>query len=199
MATRARERIVVVGDLNGAFDVLVDILRGTKLMTRALSWSGGRAELVQMGDLFNRGDGGLLALRLLLKLQRQARRAGGSVTLLLGNHEAMSALGHEGYCTEGECLSFASSKEQRAWPARVERAMKRLVRQRPQGILLPIVPRLEAWKIAHAPGRAASQRAGSSRPRGPSSASPTRRLRGARLCFCARRAAARVGDSGSTA
>jgi Calcineurin-like phosphoesterase len=155
MATRARERIVVVGDLNGAYDVLVDILRGTKLVNRELQWRGGRDELVQMGDLFNRGDGGPQALRLLLKLQRQARKVGGNVTVLLGNHEVMTALGHEGYCTEGEYLSFASAQERRAWPARVTRAMKRLVRQRPQGILLPIEPRLEAWKIEHVPGRAA--------------------------------------------
>jgi hypothetical protein len=155
LASEARQKIVVVGDLNGAYDVLVDILRGTKLVSRELSWRGGRAELVQMGDLFNRGDGGLQALRLLLKLQRQARKVGGKVTVLLGNHELMTALGHEGYCTEGEYLSFASAQERRAWPARVTRAMKRLVRQRPHGILLPIEPRLEAWKIAHVPGRAA--------------------------------------------
>jgi hypothetical protein len=155
MLTKARSKIVVIGDLNGAYDVLVDILRGTKLIARDLSWRGGRTELVQMGDLFNRGDGGLQALRLLLKLQRQARKVGGKVTVLLGNHEVMSALGHEGYCTEGEYLSFATTKERRDWPARVGRAMKRLIRQRPRGILLPIAPRLEAWKVEHAPGRAA--------------------------------------------
>jgi len=152
---RTSSKIVVIGDLNGAYDVLVDILRGTELVNRELAWRGGRAELVQMGDLFNRGDGGQQALRLLLRLQRQARKVGGKVTVLLGNHEVMSALGHEGYCTEGEYLSFASARERRAWPDRVERAMKRLVRQRPKGILLPIQPRLEAWKIEHVPGRTA--------------------------------------------
>lgn len=159
MPPRLGERIVVIGDLNAAYDVLVDILRGTKLINRHLAWCGGRAELVQMGDLFNRGSGGLQALQLLLKLQRQARKAGGKVTILLGNHEAMTALGHEGYCTEGEYLSFATAKERREWPGRVTNAMKRLVRQRPKGILLPIEPRLEAWKIEHVPGRAALRKA----------------------------------------
>lgn len=155
MATRAHQRIVVVGDLNGAYDVLLDILRGTKLINRRLEWCGGRSELVQLGDLFNRGEGALQALRLLLRLQRQARKDGGKVTVLLGNHEVMTALGHEGYCTEGEYLSFASARERRAWPARVARATRRLVRRRPNGILLPIEPRLEAWKVEHVPGRAA--------------------------------------------
>jgi hypothetical protein len=152
-------RIVAIGDLNAAHDALVDILRGTKLVNRRLEWIGGRAELVQVGDLFNRGDGAVQALTLLLRLQRQARASGGRVTVLLGNHEAMTALRHEGYCTEGEYLAFATAAERRAWPARVQRALRRLVRQRPHGVLLPIEPRLEAWKIEHVPGRTALRRA----------------------------------------
>jgi hypothetical protein len=152
-------RIVAIGDLNGAYEVLVDILRGTGLVGPKLSWTGGRDELVQVGDLFNRGGGAAQALRLLLKLQRQARRTGGRVTVLLGNHEVMTALGHEGYCTEDEYLSFATAAERRAWPARVHRAMMRLIRQRRGGVVLPIKPRLEAWKIEHVPGRTALRRA----------------------------------------
>jgi hypothetical protein len=152
-------RIVAIGDLNGAYEVLVDILRGTGLVGPQLAWSGGRAELVQVGDLFNRGGGAAQAFRLLLRLQRQARRAGGRVTVLLGNHEVMTALRHEGYCTESEYLSFASAAERRAWPARVQRAMLRLIRKRPGGVVLPIKPRLEAWKIEHVPGRTAMRRA----------------------------------------
>jgi len=153
------QRIVAVGDLNAAYDALVEILRGTKLINRRLEWTGGRAELVQLGDIFNRGDGATQALTLLLRLRREAPRHGGRVTVLLGNHEAMTALRHEGYCTEGEYLAFATAAERRAWPARVQRALRRLVRQRSRGVLLPIEPRLEAWKIEHVPGRAALRRA----------------------------------------
>jgi Calcineurin-like phosphoesterase len=158
MASRSG-RIVVVGDLNGAYDALVEILRGTGLVGRSLVWRGGRDELVQVGDLFNRGGGAVKALRLLLRLQRQARRAGGRVTVLLGNHEVMTALRHEGYCTEAEYLSFASAAERRAWPARVQRATLRLLRQRPGGVVLPLQPRLEAWKVEHVPGRVELRRA----------------------------------------
>ena len=155
----ATGRVIAIGDLNGAHDVLVDILRGTGLVNRKLDWTGKRDELVQMGDLFNRGGGAAHALRLLLRLQRQARRAGGNVTILLGNHEVMTALRHEAYCTEDEYLSFASAAERRAWPARVRRAMRRLIRQRPKGIVAPIEPRLEVWKMEHVPGRAELRRA----------------------------------------
>lgn len=152
-------RLVAIGDLNAAYDALVEILRGTKLVNRKLEWIGGRAELVQVGDLFNRGGGAAQALTLLLRLRRQARAKGGRVTVLLGNHEAMTALRHEGYCTEGEYLAFATAAERRAWPARVQRALRRLARQRPHGVVLPIEPRLEAWKIEHVPGRTALRRA----------------------------------------
>jgi Calcineurin-like phosphoesterase len=152
-------RVVVIGDLNAAYDALVEILRGTKLVNRRLEWTGGRAELVQLGDLFNRGDGAVQALKLLLRLRREARARGGRVTVLLGNHEVMTALRHEGYCTEGEYLAFATAAERRAWPARVYRAMLRLARQRHHGVLLPIEPRLEAWKVEHVPGRTALRRA----------------------------------------
>ncbi|HEX2871278.1 MAG TPA: metallophosphoesterase [Polyangiaceae bacterium] len=159
-ATRMRSpRIVVIGDLNAAYDALVEILRGTKLVNRKLEWIGGRAELVQVGDLFNRGGGAAQALTLLLRLRRQARSSGGHVTVLLGNHEAMTALRHEGYCTEGEYLAFATAAERRAWPARIQRALRRLARQRPHGVVLPLEPRLEAWKIEHVPGRTALRRA----------------------------------------
>jgi hypothetical protein len=145
--------------LNAAYDALVEILRGTKLVNRRLEWTGGAAELVQLGDIFNRGDGAAQALTLLLRLRREARRSGGRVTILLGNHEAMTALRHEGYCTEGEYLAFATAAERRAWPARVQRALRRLARERPRGVLLPLEPRLEAWKIEHVPGRTALRRA----------------------------------------
>jgi Calcineurin-like phosphoesterase len=156
-------RIVVVGDLNAADDALTEILRGTRLIDAQSRWIGGRAELVQMGDIFNRGGGAVRALRLLLRLQREARRAGGGVTVLLGNHEVMTALRHEGYCTEDEYLAFATAAERRAWPARVHRALKRLLRDKSRGVVPPLEPRLEAWKIEHVPGRTALRRALSAR------------------------------------
>ncbi len=157
---RATPRVVAIGDLNGADDALEEILRGTGLINRAGRWVGGRSELIQVGDLFNRGDGARAALTRLLKLQQEAARAGGRVTVLLGNHEVMTALRHEAYCTEGEYLAFASAAERRAWPSRVARAARRLLREHgPRGPILPLAPRLEAWKIANVPGRAALRRA----------------------------------------
>ena len=56
---------------------------------------GGGLELVQTGDLVDRGNSSLEVLALFDRLQREAaggagRPGGGAVTLLLGNHELMN-------------------------------------------------------------------------------------------------------------
>ena len=153
-------RIVAVGDLNGAYDALEAILRGTRLVDARRRWIGGRAELVQVGDIFNRGDGARDAFELLLRLKKEAAAEGGRVVMLLGNHEVMVALRNEAYCTEEEYLSFASTRERRSWPLRVRRALRRILRDHaPRGPILPLGPRLDAWKVLNVPGRSGMRRA----------------------------------------
>jgi hypothetical protein len=153
-------RLVAIGDLNAAADVLIDILRGTGLTDRRGRWIGGRSRLVQIGDIWNRGPGARAATELLLDLQQQARAAGGEITILLGNHEVMTSLGVEAYCTVAEYLSFATASEKRAWPRRVERMTARIHRSTPKGeIVPPLGPRVELWKAMNAPGRKAMRRA----------------------------------------
>jgi hypothetical protein len=153
-------RIVAIGDLNGADDALLSILRGTRLVDARGRWCGGTSELIQLGDIFNRGGGARRALELLLALRPQAVAAGGRVTVLLGNHEVLTTLRNEAYCTEDEYLSFATASERRGWPLRVRRAMRRILRDHPpRGPVAPLAPRLEAWRVLHVPGRTALRRA----------------------------------------
>jgi hypothetical protein len=152
--SRLVRRVVAIGDLNGADRALETILRGTGLVDRRGRWAGRTTHLVQLGDVFNRGPGGRAAFLRLLVLARQATAAGGRVSVLLGNHEVMTALGNEAYCTVEEYLAFAPAAARRAWPARVQRATGRLYRDHgPRGPILPYRPRLEAWAVAHVPGR----------------------------------------------
>jgi len=60
---------------------------------------------VQLGDVVDRGPDSLKIIRHLMKLQREAPRKGGRVIVLVGNHEAMTALGNEAYCTIEEYLA----------------------------------------------------------------------------------------------
>src|SRR5262245_19810729 len=84
---RTAERVVAVGDVHGAFDPFVSILRAANLIDARNRWSGGKAVLVQTGDVVDRGADSRKALDLLRKLEGEARRAGGAVYPLLGNHE----------------------------------------------------------------------------------------------------------------
>jgi hypothetical protein len=153
-------KIVAIGDLNAAYDVLVDILIGTKLINKDLHWRGGKSHLIQIGDIWNRGAGARQATELLLKLQPEAAAAGGKVTVLLGNHEVMTALGNEAYCTTEEYLAFASPKEQERWPERVRKAMMKIYRSTKKGAIIPpLAPRVDLWKIENVPGKRAMRSA----------------------------------------
>ena len=87
------KRIVAVGDVHGAFDNFVAVLKMTGLVDEKLNWIGGDAHLVQNGDVVDRGPHSRKAMDLLMELEGQARKAGGFVHPLIGNHEAMNVVG----------------------------------------------------------------------------------------------------------
>jgi hypothetical protein len=116
------DRIVAVGDVHGAYDRFVEILRAASVIDERLRWTGGRTHLVQLGDVVDRGPDSLKALDLLDALQREAQRAGGAVHQLLGNHEVMRMLGDLRYTVPGEYAAFTSSKSTEVRDAYVERA-----------------------------------------------------------------------------
>ena len=88
------QRIVAIGDVHGAADAFVSILTTAGLIDAKKQWIGGRAILVQTGDMTDRGAGTRDALDLLMSLEKQAAKAGGRVHALLGNHEVMNLTGH---------------------------------------------------------------------------------------------------------
>ncbi len=86
-------RVVTVGDVHGSYDNLVKVLTMAGLLDRSGHWGGGKAVLVQVGDVLDRGVRTRPALDLLMRLEKEARQAGGRVIVLLGNHEVMNMLG----------------------------------------------------------------------------------------------------------
>jgi Calcineurin-like phosphoesterase len=85
-------RIVAIGDIHGAGAGLVQILRAAGLIDDSRRWSGGTARLVQTGDMLDRGADVREVMDLLMRLEGEARRAGGRVDVLFGNHEGMNVL-----------------------------------------------------------------------------------------------------------
>ncbi|WP_420821743.1 metallophosphoesterase [Pyxidicoccus trucidator] len=101
------ERIVAVGDVHGDVGALREVLKLAGLVDAQGHWTGGKAHLVQTGDIPDRGDQTREAYELLMRLEVEARKAGGRVHALLGNHEVMNMKGDLRYVTPGELASFA--------------------------------------------------------------------------------------------
>src|SRR5262245_31868083 len=64
------DRIVAVGDVHGAFDRLVEILKTAGVVDAVGRWSGGVTHLVQLGDIVDRGSDSRKALDFLRRLER---------------------------------------------------------------------------------------------------------------------------------
>jgi hypothetical protein len=101
------QRIVVFGDLHGEADKFEDMLRAAGLVDASGNWAGGQTHFVQLGDVEDRGPDSRTILNHLMRLEPQARRAGGYVHALIGNHEAMNILGDLRYTSAGEFASYA--------------------------------------------------------------------------------------------
>ena len=147
-------RVVAVGDIHGAGDELKTILRRAGLIDRADGWSGGTATLVQTGDFTDRGPRVREVMDLLMRLEDDARDAGGEVRVLLGNHETMNLLGDVRDVTPAIFASFASddAEERRedAYRQYAEHAARRGDGSDASGPPAPLSR--SAWMAAHPPG-----------------------------------------------
>ena len=65
----------------------------TGLLDPSGHWAGGKTFFVQVGDILDRGVEARPVLDLLMRLEKEARPAGGRVIVLLGNHDVMNILG----------------------------------------------------------------------------------------------------------
>lgn len=99
-------RVVAIGDVHGDLAATRAALRLGGLIDDGGHWSGGDTVLVQTGDVLDRGDDEQAILDLLMNLQAEAKKAGGAVHLLQGNHELMNAAGDFRYVTPGGWTDF---------------------------------------------------------------------------------------------
>ncbi|MCO5592545.1 hypothetical protein L7F22_046548 [Adiantum nelumboides] len=99
-------RVVAIGDIHGDVRKAKEALRIGGVINNSDSWIGGNTTVVQVGDLLDRGSQELRVVYLLEKLAREARKAGGELIVMNGNHEIMNIEGDFRYATPGGCFEF---------------------------------------------------------------------------------------------
>ncbi len=108
LPAQAPTRVVVVSDVHGDLGTFVQVLQDAGVVDAKRKWSGGRTVLVQTGDVPDRGPASRKVMDLLMDLEKQARKAGGQVHALLGNHEVMNIMGDLRYVSPEEFASYRS-------------------------------------------------------------------------------------------
>lgn len=103
-------RVVAIGDVHGAYPEFLAVLRLGGLIDANQRWAGGTTHLVQTGDILDRGTQTREVMDLLMRLEGEARKAGGRVHALLGNHEVMNLLGDLRYVSREEYEAFATPR-----------------------------------------------------------------------------------------
>jgi hypothetical protein len=112
-AAESAPTIIAVGDLHGDYDAYAAILSEAGLIDTKGEWTGGDTIFVQLGDVPDRGPDTKKIVEHLMKIEKQAKRKGGRVAALVGNHEAMMLTGDLRYVTPDEYAAFATSKSKR--------------------------------------------------------------------------------------
>lgn len=143
------ERIVAIGDVHGDYDNYLQTLQAAGVVNRRGRWIAGETHLVQLGDVPDRGPDTLKIIRHLSRLAAQARRAGGRVHHLIGNHEAMNVSGDLRYVSPGEFEAFVTRDSRRTRDRYFEALMSHLREEDPERYAgLPEDFR-EQWEEAH--------------------------------------------------
>lgn len=149
------EHVVAVGDIHGAYEQFTAILQAAGVIDKDLKWTGGKAILVQTGDVLDRGPHSKDALDLLMALSEKAGQQGGEVRPLLGNHETMVMMGDLRYVSVEEYASYATSETEKVRESEYENYLK--YRKQRTGRLRQPPPSMgetekKGWLAAHPPG-----------------------------------------------
>jgi hypothetical protein len=90
-------KLFAIGDVHGNMEALKSLLKSQSIIDTNGNWIFGSGQLVFTGDIFDRGSQVTEVLWFIHQLYQQAKKAGGYVHLLLGNHEIMALTGDHRY------------------------------------------------------------------------------------------------------
>jgi hypothetical protein len=124
-----KDRIIVIGDIHGDFNVAIKMLKAANLIDDNENWIGRNTYVVQVGDQLDRcrpqgiypcnhelgtdndEASDIRIMKLFTKLDKQASKSNGRVISLLGNHELMNVQGHLGYVSYMGLQEFNNYKD----------------------------------------------------------------------------------------
>lgn len=101
-------RTFVTSDPHSDINSFVKMLQGNGVIGPDLSWSYGDGHLMVIGDVMDKGKDATQIFWLLYELEAEAEKAGGLVSFLYGNHEAMVLSGDYRY-TDGKYFNLAAA------------------------------------------------------------------------------------------
>lgn len=81
------KEIIAIGDLHGDYPALIELLTHADLIDEDAHWRGGKTILIQVGDVVDRGPEPEKVDDYLEVLTKEAKKTGGKVIRLIGNHE----------------------------------------------------------------------------------------------------------------
>jgi hypothetical protein len=110
LPARASQNIVAIADIHGDFDAFLTLLQHVQIIDEGRRWIAGPVTLVQTGDYLDRGPKVRELMDFLMSLEQVAAAGGGKAIVLMGNHEAMNAIGDLRDVSAAAFASFADSQ-----------------------------------------------------------------------------------------
>ena len=152
------DRIVAIGDVHGDYAHYVKTLEAARIIDARGQWIGGETHLVQLGDVPDRGDDTLKIIAHLKKLSGEARKKGGWVHTLLGNHEAMNTYGDLRYVSPADFAASASRDAKQWRDSYYEKVLADIKTREPEKFAALPPDFRETWNAAHPLGWVEHQR-----------------------------------------
>ncbi len=100
-------RIVALGDHHADFSQAKRALQIGGVIDESLRWIGKNTIVVQTGDILDRGAEERELIDFYENLRTEAKKTGGQIINMLGNHEIMTALGDYRYMNPKACAAFS--------------------------------------------------------------------------------------------
>lgn len=87
-------KILAISDIESGYKTFRDFLINNKVINKDLEWTFGKGHLVLVGDFVDRGFSTTQVLWFIYKLEQEAKKSGGKVHFILGNHEIKNLQGN---------------------------------------------------------------------------------------------------------